>query len=104
MLTDSVSSVQVGEFEWSDKEVAMILAAFSFGTTITNFLGGRAAEKFGGRLIFGMAVLTLSILSLLSPLSAYVSEYLLFALRVIEGMAQVKCYKITLVQKPIVQL
>lgn len=88
------SSSQVGEFEWSDRTVALVLGAFFYGYTATNFLGGRAAEYFGGRLTFGLGVVVPAILSLLSPLCIHTSENLFIALRVLEGMTQVKCTRL----------
>ncbi|XP_050724060.1 putative inorganic phosphate cotransporter [Eriocheir sinensis] len=88
---DTAAHFQAGEFEWSDRTIALVLGAFYYGSSATSFLGGRAAEKFGGRLIFGLGVVVPSVLSLLSPLCARASEYGFVALRVLEGMAQVEC-------------
>lgn len=77
-----------GEFEWSDRTIALVLGAFYYGSSATSFLGGRAAEKFGGRLIFALGVVVPSVLNLLSALCARASEYGFVALIVLEGMEQ----------------
>lgn len=77
-----------GEFDWNSHTQATLLGAFFYGYTATNFLGGRAAEYFGGRLMFGLGVVVPSILTLLSPLCIYTSANLFIALRVLEGMTQ----------------
>ncbi|XP_050723271.1 sialin-like isoform X3 [Eriocheir sinensis] len=81
-------AVVVGEFDWSDGTVSLMLGAFFYGYTATNFVGGRAAEYFGARLTFGLGVVVPSVLSLLSPLCINISEHLFIALRVLEGMTQ----------------
>lgn len=85
-----VSSFQVGEFDWSDGTVSLMLGAFFYGYTVTNFVGGRAAEYLGGRLTLGLGVVVPSVLSLLSPLCIRISENLFIGLRVLEGMTQVE--------------
>lgn len=81
-------NVVEGEYEWSDETQAILLGAFFYGYTATNFLGGRAAEYLGGKLIFGLGVVVPCILSLLSPLCVYTSAYMFIVLRILEGMAQ----------------
>ena len=67
----------------------MLLAAFFYGYVITQLPGGYFAEQFGAKLVFGMAVLVPSILSLLTPVVARWSAQALVALRIIMGLAQV---------------
>lgn len=86
----TMHSFQEGEYEWSGQTQAILLGAFFYGYTVTNFLGGRTAEYLGGRLIFGLGVVVPSILSLLSPLCVHTSSALFIALRILEGMTQVR--------------
>lgn len=47
------------------------------------------ATKIGGKLLFGGGVFLTAILTLLTPLCARWSEYLLIAVRVLEGLFEV---------------
>ena len=54
--------------------------------------GGRLAELVGGKWLFGSGVLVTAILTLLTPLAASTSVYLLYAVRIIEGLAEGVCF------------
>ncbi|XP_045138963.1 sialin-like isoform X2 [Portunus trituberculatus] len=77
-----------GEYEWDDHIQAILLGAFFYGYTVSNFPGGRVAEYFGPRLTVGLGILVPSVLTLLSPLCIYTSPVLFIVLRVLEGMTQ----------------
>jgi ACS family sodium-dependent inorganic phosphate cotransporter-like MFS transporter 5 len=62
-----------------------ILGSFFYGYVITQLPGGRLAELFGGKWIFGTGVLVTSIFTLLTPIAAKLSIYALIAVRVFEG-------------------
>ncbi|XP_045138893.1 LOW QUALITY PROTEIN: sialin-like [Portunus trituberculatus] len=85
---DLSDSYVQGEFAWDDQTQSIILGAFFYGYTATNFIGGRAAEYLGGRLMFGLGIVIPSILTLFSPLCIYTSPNLFIALRVLEGLTQ----------------
>ena len=55
---------------------------------MTQILGGILAEMFGAKWLFGGAIFTSAVLTVLMPLAAKTSFYLLFALRFIEGFVQ----------------
>ncbi|XP_042865549.1 putative inorganic phosphate cotransporter [Penaeus japonicus] len=79
---------QDGEFVWTEYEQGLILGSFFWGYVLTNMLGGRLGEVFGGKLVFGFGVLVTAILTLLTPVVARVSTPLLIALRVVEGLGE----------------
>ena len=81
--------IQEGEYDWNEDTQGILLGAFFYGYTATNFLGGRAAEYFGPKRTFGLGVIVPCILALLSPLCIYTSVTLFIVLRVLEGLAQV---------------
>lgn len=81
--------LQEGEFDWDERKQGLILGSFFYGYVGTNFVGGRAAEVLGGRLVFGLGVVLSSLLTVVSPLCAYVSKELFIANRVLQGLAQV---------------
>ncbi|XP_063598721.1 putative inorganic phosphate cotransporter isoform X1 [Penaeus indicus] len=86
--TDSGGKITEGEFDWGEKTQGLVLGAFYYGYTLTNLLGGRAAEHFGGRLVFGLGATTSSFISLLSPLCARASTGLFIASRILMGLSQ----------------
>ena len=66
-----------------------MLGAFFYGYMLTNFIGGRLAEHFGGRLVYGLGILCTGILTLLSPVCARLSTGLFVAVRLMEGLTEV---------------
>ncbi|XP_037780160.1 sialin-like [Penaeus monodon] len=85
---DTVGEAQHGEFDWDETTQGLILGSFFYGYVGTNFVGGRAAELLGGRLVLGLGVVLSSLLTVVSPLCAYASKELFIANRVLQGLAQ----------------
>ncbi|XP_076047077.1 putative inorganic phosphate cotransporter isoform X2 [Oratosquilla oratoria] len=77
-----------GEFDWDERTQGIILGCFFYGYLLTNFIGGRMAEKFGGRLVFGLGVVLTSALTIVSPLAAHVSTNSFILIRILEGMTE----------------
>lgn len=77
-----------GEFDWDEKTQGLVLGCFFYGYFLTNFLGGRLAEHFGGRLVFGSGVLLTAILTMLSPFAARHSTFAFILIRILEGMTE----------------
>ena len=46
-----VNIFQEGEFDWDEQTQGVILGCFFYGYLLTNYIGGRLAEKIGGRLV-----------------------------------------------------
>lgn len=69
-----------------------ILSSFFYGYITTQLLGGYLATKFGGKTIFGSGVAVTAALTVITPWLAYSSVYLLLAVRVIEGIFEVRIY------------
>jgi MFS family permease len=53
-------------------------------------LGGRLALKVGGKMVYGAGMLISIICTVLVPVGARLSPYVLIVLRVIQGLAMVK--------------
>ncbi|XP_066938043.1 putative inorganic phosphate cotransporter isoform X1 [Macrobrachium rosenbergii] len=79
---------ETGDFEWSKATQGVILSVFYYGYLLTNLVGGRAAEYFGGKLVFGWGVVLTAIFTVLSPLCAQVSTGLFIAVRICEGLSE----------------
>lgn len=67
----------------------VLLGAFYWGYICTNFVGGRAAEYFGGKIVFGVGNLLTSLFTLLVPWCARTSTILFIVVRVFQGLSQV---------------
>ena len=59
-----------GPFDWDREQQATILGAFFWGYILTQIPGGVLAERFGGRLVFGLGILVTSVFTILTPLAA----------------------------------
>ncbi|KAF2360568.1 Major facilitator superfamily [Trinorchestia longiramus] len=87
-VTNASSNGNDGEFAWTEAEQGMILGSFFWGYISTNILGGIIAEMYGGHIVLGMGIGITSLLTLLTPVAAYLSTELFIALRVAEGMSE----------------
>merc|ERR1719402_751649 len=74
-------------FNWDEKTQGNVLGAFFYGYVLTQIPGGRLAEIFGGKWLFGIGILVTAVFTLLTPLAATLpSIWFLYAVRVIEGL------------------
>jgi len=74
------------KFNWDEKTQGLILGAFYYGNIITTLPGGYLASRFGGKWLFGGAILMDSVLTLFIPLIAKYSLNLLITVRIIQGL------------------
>ncbi|KAG0727172.1 putative inorganic phosphate cotransporter [Chionoecetes opilio] len=77
-----------GEFAWDETIQGLILGSFFWGYAFTNIPGGRAAEYFGGKLVFGAGIVLSGGLTLITPVSARLSTEFLIAVRFFCGTVQ----------------
>ena len=70
--------------------LGFLLSSFFYGYIITQIPGGWLAAKYGGKNLFGFGVLMTSLLTLFTPFAARYNVYLLTALRMIEGLFEVR--------------
>ncbi|GFN92514.1 vesicular glutamate transporter 3 [Plakobranchus ocellatus] len=77
-----------GEFNWNEETQGKVLGAFFYGYLVSQVPGGWLATRFGGKRVFGLGMLLTSILTLLTPVAARSSVYLLMAVRVVEGLGE----------------
>ena len=54
-------------FEWDEFTRGQMLAAFSYGYVTTQLIGGRLAELYGVKLVYGLSLVGTATLALLSP-------------------------------------
>lgn len=70
--------------------IGLILGSFFVGYILSQIPGGFLAAKYGGKILFGGAMLFSGILTMLTPVVAIQSAYLLITLRVCLGVFQVQ--------------
>ena len=66
-----------------------ILGSFFYGYIFTQLPGGWLATYLGGKWVFGIGILTTSLLTIITPFAARQSVYLLVAVRIVEGIGEV---------------
>ncbi|KAL4223030.1 hypothetical protein ACF0H5_016508 [Mactra antiquata] len=77
---------QSGEFDWSKKTQSFILSGYFYGYMAAQIPAGWLATSFGGKRVVGVAMGLSCILTLLIPLFARTSIYLLIAARILQGL------------------
>ncbi|XP_077288213.1 putative inorganic phosphate cotransporter [Arctopsyche grandis] len=87
-INNSSVPLRPGDFDWSETQRGVILGSFFYGYVLTQVPGGRFAELFGGKLVFGLGVLLTAIFTLLSPAAAYCNYTLFIVVRILEGVAE----------------
>jgi len=84
-ITDTTTD---GPFNWGAKEQGWLLGAFFYGYVLTQVPGGRLAELYGGKRLYGLGVFITAIFTILTPLAANISIYALVLVRVVEGLGE----------------
>lgn len=82
------STAQDGEFVWSELTQSLILGSFFLGYIITQLPGGRMAELYSAKWIFGIGILCTAIFTLLTPVAANAGPWYLGVVRVFEGLGE----------------
>lgn len=78
-----------GEFNWDETKQGIVLGSFFYGYVLTQVPGGRLAELFGGKLVYGLGVLVTALFTFLSPIAARINFPLFIIVRILEGMGEV---------------
>lgn len=77
--------VEHAEFNWDSKLQGIILSSFFYVYTFMQVPGGYLATHFGGKKVIGTAVLGTGLLTMVTPVAARASPYLLVAVRIVMG-------------------
>ncbi|CRK93649.1 CLUMA_CG007178, isoform A [Clunio marinus] len=86
---ETEESVGGGSFQWSESQQGLILGAFYWGYVITHIPGGILAEKFGGKWVLGLGILSTAIFTVITPWVINIGGATgLFILRVFEGLGE----------------
>lgn len=85
----SVAIIPMAEHLGWDREVqGRVLSAFFVGYLLTQILGGRLADRFGGKVVLGTGVLLWSLFTALTPPAAFLGLGVLFVARIAMGMGE----------------
>ena len=80
------------EFGWSDSDKGLVFSSFFAGYLCLQLAGGLLANRFGGHRVFLLAVLGWSLMTLLTPLAAYLGFVWLILARVLLGVGEGAAY------------
>ena len=78
--------ISIGKFDWNEYEQNIIIGSFFWGYLLTELPGGRLAETFGTRRVFGYSMLAASLITLVTPYAAYIGYLAVTVLRALLGL------------------
>ena len=85
----SVAAIAMqSEFGWTETTKGLVLSSFFVGYMLTMAVAGWLADRFGGKLVLGLAVIWWSLFTVLTPWAAYSSMAMLIAARVALGLGE----------------
>jgi ACS family sodium-dependent inorganic phosphate cotransporter len=88
-VTISVAIIPMAEdFGWSPRTQGTVLSSFFMGYLMLQIVGGRLADRFGGKIVLGTGVLLWSLFTVLTPSAALAGFGILLAVRVAMGMGE----------------
>ncbi|KAG0727628.1 Sialin [Chionoecetes opilio] len=80
---------QEGEMDWSETVQGFVLGSFYYGYATSQIIGGRSAELYGSRWVFGGSILAGGVASILTPVASRIHYGLLITVRLLQGICQV---------------
>lgn len=86
--SNSSAPQRPGDFNWSVGEQSIVLGSFFYGYVLTQIPGGRIAEMYGGKLVYGLGIFFTAVFTILSPIAAYTHIYFFIAVRAVAGFAE----------------
>src|SRR5688572_9659125 len=85
----SVAALAMQEsFGWSETRKGFVLSSFFIGYLIFQVPSGYLANRYGGKIVLGLAVIWWSLCTLITPMAAAGSFGLLIAARVLMGIGE----------------
>ena len=85
----SVAIIPMAEdLGWSPRTQGTVLSSFFVGYLMLQIVGGRLADRFGGKIVLGVGVLLWSLFTVLTPSAALAGFGILLAARVAMGMGE----------------
>ncbi|VVC98703.1 unnamed protein product [Leptidea sinapis] len=88
-ITSKISERPYATLNWNEETQGLILSGFYYGYGITQFLGGYLAEKYKGKWILGIGLLSTAMFTFITPAVIRIGgSTWLFILRVLQGMGE----------------
>ena len=85
----SVAAIAMQEdLGWTDTTKGFVLSSFFIGYLLMMIPSGWLSNRYGGKIILGIAVLWWSAFTMLTPLAALISLPILIATRILMGMGE----------------
>ncbi len=85
----SVAIIPMAEsFGWDAATQGLVLSSFFAGYFLLQVVGGRLADRFGGKVVLGAGVLFWSLFTILTPPAAFLGLAVLLVARVAMGMGE----------------
>jgi len=85
----SVAIIPMAEdLGWSMQTQGTVLSSFFVGYLLLQIVGGRLADRFGGKIVLGAGVLLWSLFTILTPLAAMSGFAVLILCRILMGMGE----------------
>jgi len=85
----SVASIAMkDEFKWTETTKGFVLSSFFIGYILLQVASGVLANKFGGKVVLGVAVLWWSLFTMLTPPAAFLSFFTLIGARIALGLGE----------------
>lgn len=85
----SVAIIPMAEdLGWSAQTQGTVLSSFFVGYLLLQIIGGRLADRFGGKIVLGVGVLLWSLFTMLTPPAAHMGLGVLIAARIAMGMGE----------------
>ncbi len=85
-ILETDTGEETAKLDWDAFKRGLIFSSFSYGYLTTQIIGGRLAELYGAKLVFGLGLLLTSAGTLLSPVVAQVHYGAFMALRISQGI------------------
>ncbi|CAK1547115.1 unnamed protein product [Leptosia nina] len=83
------ASGESDKFDWSESTQGLILGSFYYGYVATHLPGGMLAERFGGKWVLSLGLLSTAVCTFITPFAVKTGGAVaLFILRVIEGLGE----------------
>lgn len=87
----SIELYQNGLFNWDKTVVSNLLAGLSWGAIVFQIPVGCLLDRFGARVLFGIMQAVAMVTTVLTPVAAAKSPWILFVIRILQGMAHKRC-------------
>ncbi|XP_065715752.1 vesicular glutamate transporter 1 [Patagioenas fasciata] len=79
---------QHAQFNWDPETVGMIHGSFFWGYIVTQIPGGFIAQRFAANRVFGVAIVSTSVLNMLLPTAARTHVGCVIGVRVLQGLVE----------------